>query len=1243
MTPDAIPSPLRRLPVLVCAALFVAAPALAAPTFHPTASPNPLTLELGGAGKIVTVATNPDPAFTLDVTYSFVGLPAFIQTGGARLVHIPFPPTTFPFSLGPGAMPGTYAGMLRGVPLSGPTVAIPFTVIVPAPPPPPPPPPPAPSPTPAPPPPTPPPTPAPPGPPPTPPPTPPPRPVPSFRATASPDPVELTIDGAPAMLRATTMPGDGFSAPVTYSLRGLPGFVSAGAARTAEPPAFAPVAFSLSLGPGAAPGRYSGTLRGAGGGAVREVAVHLVVHPPVPVLDSALPATLAAGASGQVVRLSGRHFESGATVRSDSPAVTVEQVRVISGELARVSLSVRRDAAGRAVLLRLTNPDGATTPRGVRLPGLSPDSLIAPLAVTGVAVVSPQPGSHIASGEQVFAHGLLTTSGTGPVIGGWALDGVVFDRFTVQAIAGQPLALASRVPIPQLARGEHRLTLEIDHPRGPTSPAVPLIETISRASSLRALAPADGAVVGPGSFELRWSLVPGAAAYRVEIGPAAGGRSRAKRITEPVWRPTERERKSLGTGRLRWRVRAVFPGPTRKAPEGEPTPWRGLTVLPARVDLKAEVVPARDRPKSAGAPAVRWTGGAPGLVYQVTVRPEAGGEAVATALTRDGLYVLPATLLAPGRRYRVRVAATAPDGEVLGRSEPIVVAAGAGDPPPPPPLHAGSFDLEATETRLGGDAPLPPDTRGVTLSGQAAVTSPRGEAGLTADLSWQHQAGDGAGADQDLESWLARVATPGGPEADARGELRAGRGTATFLDGLELLTDGLARGGAEVDVGSPGKVRASYYATFDSDVTDSAGGGLAAREDVRGGALEIGGGERPFVVRGLAMEVDEHASAYAAGGTGRSYGLFGRATTPGGLTVQFEGAHGELTPDEGAFEAPRSGEAFRLGLSRSTSTQGEPAGRSLDWHLELRHVAAGFVNPANPGLTPGGRSGRDALEAAVDRRWGTSDLSADLQAIDGDDSTGPPARLVSANLSFSRPLGSAVQLGLAGTAATTRAGADAELFTPEVDRLDWTLGGNLSESLGLLQLSQAATLAVHDDRREAAADTTTTDASLSAFGPLGGVGSLSASLSATRLDADPLFGRTDTWAVSLQPSWQIARAALGIQPLYSYNRTHNGVADLEMTTELIHLGVTWNPSWLGSFLALDLAGDWTRVRDAGSGTSASDGFMARYTATLVLRLGAQSVAADAEVPAPAAAPEPPAAGRMASTLAGFRPSLRLLQ
>ncbi len=1237
MKPDPVPSLGRRLHVLVAAGWLAAVPAFAAPTFHPAASPDPLTLEIGGAGKAVAVATNPDPAFSLDVTYSFVGLPAFVHTGGTRLVHLPFPPVTFPFSLGAGAAPGTYTGMLRGVPLSGPTVTVPFTVIVTAPPPPPPPPPEPPTPTPAPPPPLPPPTPAPPAPTPPPPPAPrppPPGPPPSFRAAASPDPVELTVDGGPAVLQVATSPDDGFSAPVTYSLRGLPAFVSAGGAHTARPPAFAPVTFRLALDPGATPGRYAGTLRGAGGGTVRDLPIHLVVRPPVPVIDSVLPSTLAAGAAGQLVRLTGRHFASGATVRSDSPAATVEGVRVGSERLAEVRLSVRRDAAGRAVVLRLSNPDGATTPRGARLPVLAPSSLAAPLAVTGTAVVSPQPGSQIATGERVFAHGLLTTSGSGPVIGGWALDGVIFDRFTLQAIAGQALAVASRVPIPQLARGHHALSLVIEHPQRLASAAVPVVETLSRASGLRALAPADGEVVGPGPFELRWSLVPGAAAYRLELERAAGEPVREVRTTEPLWRPTGKELQALGTGELRWRVGAVFPGDVR----GEPTDWRGLTLVPARVDLVAEEVPPSSRPAGTSAPAVRWTGGAPGLVYRVTVRPAAGGEAVAAALTREPAYVLPAALLEPGRRYRVRVAATGPDGRVLGESEPVEVTAGADETPPPPAPHSGAFDLEASGTGHGGDPPTEPGERAVTLSGQATVASPRGEAGVTADLSLRHETGDAAGPDQDLESWLARVATPGASESGGwGGELRAGRGTAGFLDGLELLTDGLARGGVQAVAGAPGEVRASVYDTFDPDITDSASGELAARDDVRAGALEIGGGDRPFVVRGVAMEVDEHPSGLGAGGTGRSYGLFGRGTIGGGLSVLFEGAHGELTPGAGAFGEARSGEAFRLELAMSP----RESGRHLGWRLALRHVASGFVNPADPGLTPGGRSGRDSLELGLDQHWGNAYLSAGLQAIDGDDASGPGARLRSANVSLSSPLGQAVQVGLQGTAATTRAGADAELFTPEVDRLDWTLGGNLSEGLGAVQFSQTASLAVHDDHRDATADTTTEDAGVSAFGPLGGGGSLSASLSATRLDADPAFGRTDTWGVSLQPSWQIARAALAFQPLYSYNRSRNDVVGLDSTTELIHLGVTWSPPWLRSLLALDLAGDWTRSRDGELRTPADGGFTASYTATLVLHLGAQTGAdeagAQAMAPVPAAAP----AARIASSLAGVGPTFRL--
>jgi len=107
------------------------------PTFNATATPNPVTLAIGGAAQNVTVNTTFDPGFSArQIDYTFSGFPNFINTGGTQTSFGPnYPPVTFTFSLGAGAVAGTYNGTLTGSytdPFTGALVSktFPYQVIV---------------------------------------------------------------------------------------------------------------------------------------------------------------------------------------------------------------------------------------------------------------------------------------------------------------------------------------------------------------------------------------------------------------------------------------------------------------------------------------------------------------------------------------------------------------------------------------------------------------------------------------------------------------------------------------------------------------------------------------------------------------------------------------------------------------------------------------------------------------------------------------------------------------------------------------------------------------------------------------------------------------------------------------------------------------------------------------------------------------------------------------------------------
>ncbi|HKB80530.1 MAG TPA: hypothetical protein VKH35_12530, partial [Thermoanaerobaculia bacterium] len=116
-TPKRGPSPQAALP----------------PSFTPSASPNPVTLAIGGPAQTVTVTTTPDPGFAdPSITYAFTGLPNFVVNDGPKTTTITggYGPVTFNFSLGAGAAAGTYTGALNGTTATGAGKSIPFSVVV---------------------------------------------------------------------------------------------------------------------------------------------------------------------------------------------------------------------------------------------------------------------------------------------------------------------------------------------------------------------------------------------------------------------------------------------------------------------------------------------------------------------------------------------------------------------------------------------------------------------------------------------------------------------------------------------------------------------------------------------------------------------------------------------------------------------------------------------------------------------------------------------------------------------------------------------------------------------------------------------------------------------------------------------------------------------------------------------------------------------------------------------------------
>ena len=116
-------------------------------------------------------------------------------------------------------------------------------------------------------------------------------------------------------------------------------------------------------------------------------------------------------------------------------------------------------------------------------------SIAAPLGVTTAAIIFPAEGTLVAPTQKVFPRGLLSTTGTGTLIGVWKFDGVPFDRFTVNVGGGYPAEVRTHLPLPISYSGGHKLELQIEYPQFAVAPALHVVMAAASVSRLTLLAP----------------------------------------------------------------------------------------------------------------------------------------------------------------------------------------------------------------------------------------------------------------------------------------------------------------------------------------------------------------------------------------------------------------------------------------------------------------------------------------------------------------------------------------------------------------------------------------------------------------------------------------------------------------------------------------------------------------------------------------------------------------------------------
>jgi hypothetical protein len=328
--------------------------------------------------------------------------------------------------------------------------------------------------------------------------------------------------------------------------------------------------------PGSSVAVFSATSSALTGTRTASLALTIAAAPPE--ITSATPPVLTSGSLGVAMRLTGLNFKPGAIVTFTPPGPVVQSANVASPTLANIVVDTPAGTVVGQYRVDLRNPDGASTATGVPVLVAPASSLGAPLSVPTAAIVFPRPYTAVSTTETVFPRAVLATTGVGTIIGTWRFDGIPFDQFVVAASGGYPVEVTAKMPIPVATSGEHRLELVVEQPQQLATEPVPVIVSVESNSTLRVLEPGDGDAIRLSDAMFRWTIVPGATGYELEIARAGDPFPGKVRLSDSRWSPAGSALATLGAGRHRFRVAAIFPGEVH----GLPTPWREFVVPEAR-------------------------------------------------------------------------------------------------------------------------------------------------------------------------------------------------------------------------------------------------------------------------------------------------------------------------------------------------------------------------------------------------------------------------------------------------------------------------------------------------------------------------------------------------------------------------------------------------------------------------------------------------------------------------------------
>lgn len=870
-----------------------------------------------------------------------------------------------------------------------------------------------------------------------------------------------------------------------------------------------------------------------------------------PILTSVIPDALVAGSQRSTLVFAGRNFVAGAQILSADPNVIVESTQIQSDSIATAIVTVDPFAQPGPSAFRLRNPDSVTT-SGIDVIVYEEGDIGAPLDVTAAAILSPLGGKIVSNVERPYATGVVATTGSGTITGRWLFDGGTFDTFTITVSAGEPAMVNSRVPLPPSYAGAHQLQLVIDSPRKAESASIQLRTAVDSASNLTILGPMPEAGVTVAADEpltLRWSMVPGALGYEVEINRDGElvATVDAGQEAEVTLDPSELLADDP-SGELLWRVAPVYCCAGNDPYRGAESEWSALRIDPsarANRELYESVLDASIEQAMT-----------PRLRYQLaSLSSEALGD--------EG----PALVAQVAKVAETRTGSTA-SGPNARRDWSIL------------PMMTSTYTRDAEE-----------QDGSVQLSGQADLGLAPVSAKYTTDFTGTNIYGDDFSF-EGSRNWVVNFGNAKRSKRTIRPEAIVGYGPPDFFRGATLVTSSLARGGGLGRILTP-VGNFAYYSTFTDVLEGVVAGNFGTKQRVDAAAFELPESKK-YSFKLLAMNVEDLplASQSTPQGEGQSFGFLTTLNVSPKLQLVAEASRGrgEWTTRSGVRE--REGNAYRLGF---TGRRG-----LLTYRADVNHTDDDYANPGNRGFTtasiPNRTGGSLALSRAVGR--GSATLAVKHQTQSRPTST---ARATGLNISYNIALKPNLNLSATANTNVDSAGADSRTRQPRTDRQQ--VGGalTLTHSFGRLSISESVSHQRLDDDVRTSNTNDVTTFTLTGGGSI--VKNVDLFSSATYVRTNAVSGDGDNVTVSLQPSFAIPRLYVSLQPMVSYNYSTSDLTRSDNRTERYAAMMQWNPQWLDKVGAMQLSTNWNYNEFGydGRSTRTSD---RTYVGTFTLKWGA---------------------------------------